>query len=119
APRSQARPAAGAAKTAPTRPAMRAGATPAPGRGANRATPPSTQPAVPTASSGSLVVDSRPTGASVYLDGRRVSTTRLTLETVKVGQYTIGLDIDGYKRWATTVRVTSGERSRVAASLER
>jgi protein O-GlcNAcase/histone acetyltransferase len=39
--------------------------------------------------------------------------------TLKPGQYTIGLDSEGYKRWATTVRVTSGERSRVAASLER
>jgi hypothetical protein len=55
----------------------------------------------------------------VYVDGRRVGATPLVLETLKPGQYTIGLDIEGYKRWATTVRVTSGERSRVAASLER
>jgi len=38
---------------------------------------------------------------------------------MKVGEYTIGLDLDGYKRWATTVKVTEEERSRVAASLER
>jgi hypothetical protein len=98
-------------------------ATPAPGRGAaNRAATPPAKAAAPTAAkpeSGSLVVESRPSGASVYLDGRRVGTTPLTLDTIKAGQYTIGLDIDGYKRWATSVRVTSGERSRVAASLER
>ena len=68
---------------------------------------------------GSLVVDSRPPGATVYLDGRRVGTTPLVLEAVKAAQYTVGLDIDGYKRWATTVKITAGERSRVAASLER
>jgi hypothetical protein len=55
----------------------------------------------------------------VFIDGRRVGTTPFVLETLKPGQYTIGLDIDGYKRWATTVKVTTGERSRVAASLER
>ena len=122
-PRTQARPPAAAAKPTPTRP----GATvtrgaPAAGRGANRAaTPPAkaAAPTVPKAESGSLVVESRPAGASVFLDGRRVGTTPLVLGTVKAGQYTIGLDIDGYKRWATSVRVTSGERSRVAASLER
>jgi hypothetical protein len=55
----------------------------------------------------------------VFIDGRMVGTTPLTLDTVKVGNYTIGLDIPGYQRWASTVKVTSGERSRVAASLER
>jgi serine/threonine protein kinase len=122
-PRAQTRPPAAAAKPTPTRPGTTATrATPAPGRGANRAaTPPAKAAAqtAPKAESGSLVVESRPSGASVFLDGRRVGTTPLVLDTVKAGQYTIGLDIDGYKRWATSVRVTSGERSRVAASLER
>jgi eukaryotic-like serine/threonine-protein kinase len=122
-PRAQARPPAAATKSTPTRPGAAATrATTAPGRGANRAaTPPAKAAAqtAPNAGSGSLVVESRPSGASVYVDGRRVGTTPLVLDTVKAGQYTIGLDIDGYKRWATSVRVTSGERSRVAASLER
>ena len=124
-PRAQARPPAAATKSPPTRPGTTATrATPAPGRGAaNRAATPPVKAAAPTTApkpeSGSLVVESRPSGASVYLDGRRVGTTPLTLSTVKAGQYTIGLDIDGYQRWATSVRVTSGERSRVAASLER
>jgi hypothetical protein len=124
-PRAQARPPAAATKSPPTRPGTTATrAAPAPGRGAaNRAATPPVKAAAPTTApkpeSGSLVVESRPSGASVYLDGRRVGTTPLTLSTVKAGQYTIGLDIDGYKRWATSVRVTSGERSRVAASLER
>ena len=122
-PRAQARPPAAAAKSTPTRPGAAATrATPAPGRGANRAATPPAKAAArrpPTLnrdrSSSSRVL----AGASVYVDGRRVGTTPLVLDTVKAGQYTIGLDIDGYKRWATSVRVTSGERSRVAASLER
>jgi serine/threonine protein kinase len=125
--------AAAAAKPAPntskaaaaaTKPAAAAAkGAPAPGRGANKAV--AATPAKPAVQapekppSGSLVVESRPPGASVFLDGRRVGTTPLTLDTVKVGNYTIGLDIPGYQRWASTVKVTSGERSRVAASLER
>jgi hypothetical protein len=114
------------AAATPTRPApgaTKSAASSAPGRGANKAAAvPATKAAAPTPekpAAGSLVVDSRPAGASVYVDGRLVGTTPFVLETLKAGQYTIGLDIEGYKRWATTVRVTSGERSRVAASLER
>jgi serine/threonine protein kinase len=112
-----------ASATKPSGTATKAAAAPAPGRGASKAvaaTPakPATPPPVKTAA-GSLVVDSRPAGAAVFLDGRRVGTTPLVLDTLKVGDYTIGLDITGYKRWASTVKVTSGERSRVAASLER
>jgi serine/threonine protein kinase len=114
-----AKPAANATKPA----AAATKAAPAPGRGANKAaaatpTKPADQaPAKPP--SGSLVVESRPPGASVFLDGRLVGTTPLTLDTLKIGNYTIGLDIPGYQRWASTVKITSGERSRVAASLER
>jgi hypothetical protein len=112
-----------ASATKPSGTATKAAAAPAPGRGASKAvaaTPakPATPPPVKPAA-GSLVVESRPAGAAVFLDGRRVGTTPLVLDTLKVGDYTIGLDITGYKRWASTVKVTSGERSRVAASLER
>jgi hypothetical protein len=115
------------AKSAPnakssTNAAAKAAPAPATGRGANK--PVAAAPAKPapqtTAKSetGTLVVASRPDGATIFLDGKRIGTTPLTLD-VKVGQYTVGLDIPGYKRWASTVKVTSGERSRLSASLER
>src|SRR5207244_7409381 len=68
---------------------------------------------------GSLVVDSRPAGANVFVDGRLIGTTPLVMETMSVGDHAIRLDREGYQRWATSVRIVSGERSRVAASLER
>jgi hypothetical protein len=55
----------------------------------------------------------------VFLDGKLIGTTPLVVSTVGVGEYAIRLDRDGYRRWATTVRIASGERSKVAASLER
>ena len=72
-----------------------------------------------TGTMGSLVVDSRPAGTSVFVDGRLVGTTPLVLETIAVGDHAVYLDRDGYRRWATSIRVLSGERSKVSASLER
>lgn len=104
-----------------TNAAAKAAPAPVPGRGANKpvaATPSKAVPQTPSkGETGTLVVESRPDGATIFLDGKRIGTTPLTLD-VKVGQYTVGLDIPGYKRWASTVKVTSGERSRLAASLE-
>ena len=68
---------------------------------------------------GLFVVDSRPAGANVFVDGRLIGTTPLVMETMSVGDHAIRLDREGYQRWATSVRIVSGERSRVAASLER
>jgi eukaryotic-like serine/threonine-protein kinase len=105
-----------------TNAAAKAAPTPAVGRGANKpvaVTPSKAAPQTPSmGETGTLVVESRPDGATIFLDGKRIGTTPLTLD-VKVGQYTVGIDIPGYKRWASTVKVTSGERSRLAASLER
>lgn len=121
--------AAPVAKIAPTpaKPAPNASkanaATASAGRGTNKSV--AAAPAKPAGqgspktSQGTLVVESRPSGATVFLDGRRVGTTPLTIDTLKTGQYTIGLDITGYKRWASSVKITSGDRSRVSASLER
>jgi eukaryotic-like serine/threonine-protein kinase len=114
-----AKPAANAKSS--TNAAAKAAPAPAAGRGANKpvaATPSKAVPQTPSkGETGTLVVESRPDGATIFLDGKRIGTTPLTLD-VKVGQYTVGLDIPGYKRWASTVKVTSGERSRLAASLE-
>jgi hypothetical protein len=55
----------------------------------------------------------------VFLDGRPVGTTPLVLTTAAPGEHAVHLDLDGYQRWATSVKIMSGERSRVAASLER
>jgi len=123
--RPQTRPPVSATKTTPSKPAApaRSGPAPAPSRGVNRSEVPPPKPIpqtpAPKPRTGSLAIDSRPAGAAVYVDGRRVGSTPLVLGTLKVGEYTIGLDLDGYKRWATTVKVSEEERSRVAASLER
>jgi serine/threonine protein kinase len=75
--------------------------------------PPSTRPF-----EGALLVESRPAGARVYVDGRLVGTTPMSVASIRVGSHVVRLELDGYRRWSDAVRVVAGERTRVAASLE-
>ena len=68
---------------------------------------------------GSLVVESLPPGASVYLDNKPVGRTPLTLNGVHAGEHVVRLERDGYRRWGRSIRVVTAERNRVTASLER
>jgi serine/threonine-protein kinase len=87
---------------APARPAPAAAPPPAAGRG-----------------TGLLVVESRPAGARVFINGRLVGTTPLELPAVPAGEQAVHLERDGYRRWASAVRIVPSERNRVAASLDR
>jgi serine/threonine protein kinase len=77
------------------------------------------QPRTPAATTGSLLVDSRPVGAEVTVDGRAVGVTPVTIEELAPGEHRVVLQIPGFNLWATTAQVTAGSRTRVAASLER
>jgi serine/threonine-protein kinase len=68
---------------------------------------------------GALVVDSRPTAANVFVDGKLVGTTPLLVDSVDPGTHVVRMERDGYGPWSTSVRVAPGERLRVSASLER
>jgi len=83
------------------------------------AKPAGSAPATAGASVGALFVDSRPAGASVFLDGLAVGITPLSLPQIAAGDHAIRLERDGYRRWSSSIRVAGGQRQRVAASLER
>ncbi|MGE3955262.1 MAG: PEGA domain-containing protein [Vicinamibacterales bacterium] len=72
----------------------------------------------PGAKAGSLMVDSRPAGARVFVDGRMVGTTPMLLDAVTAGDHSVRLELDGFTPWTSTARVTGGERTRVSGSLE-
>jgi hypothetical protein len=80
---------------------------------------PGSQSAPASSAFATLSVSSRPPGARVLIDGKAMGTTPLSLARVAVGNHSIQLEQDGYRRWTSSVRVTSGARNRVAASLER
>jgi hypothetical protein len=121
APRPATRPSPSAART-PERPAAEKPA-PSPARpkaASPRAAPPAAAPAAAAKPGpGSVVVESRPDAAIIILDGKIVGKTPLTIETLAAGHHTVSLDRPGYRRWVSSFQVTSGERTRVAASLER
>ena len=66
---------------------------------------------------GSLVVDSRPPGARVIVDGRAVGVTPLTIPALSAGTHTVRIERAGYAPVATTTRVEPGARARVAVTL--
>jgi serine/threonine protein kinase len=68
---------------------------------------------------GTLTIESRPPGAEVRLDGKVVGTTPTVIPQVGAGQHTVRIELAGYRLWTASVRVVTGERNRVTASLER
>jgi hypothetical protein len=69
------------------------------------------------ATTGSLAIDSRPSGAAVAINGKPSGTTPMTINDLAPGEYRIVMSMKGYRSLATTVRVVAGERARAAASL--
>lgn len=67
---------------------------------------------------GALVVDSRPAGATVTIDGRAAGVTPLMVSAIAPGSHTVRIERPGYRPVSTTVVVTAGQRARVAARLE-
>jgi PEGA domain len=87
-----------------------------------RATPPppatpAVSPAAPT--TGSLRVESQPTGARIFLDGEAIGHTPLVLTDVAPGEHQIGLDLDAtrYRRWSSSVIVTAGHEEKLLAVM--
>jgi hypothetical protein len=82
-----------------------------------RAARPADAPPPGDAASGSLVVETRPPGARVVVDGRDRGATPLTLSDVPAGTHAVRLERPGYQTISTTVRVDARTRARVAVSL--
>jgi hypothetical protein len=73
---------------------------------------------VAAATAAGLQVDSRPSGAQVWIDGQPAGVTPLLLPNVAAGTHTVRIELPGFQPWTTSVSVRAGERARVAASLE-
>ena len=66
---------------------------------------------------GSILAETRPPGAAVWLDQRLVGETPVSIPDVPAGAHRIEFRLDGYRTWTTTVEVAPATRARVAASL--
>ena len=68
---------------------------------------------------GAIYVDSRPQGARVFLDGKAVGTTPLTLPAVPIGSHVVRLELLDHRPWTASRQVTSGRTERITGSLDR
>ena len=67
---------------------------------------------------GALLVESRPPGARVVIDGREVGTTPTVVSGVAAGTRGLRIELDGYQPWETSVDVPASDQVRVGASLD-
>lgn len=74
-------------------------------------------PARPAVTTGSLAVESRPSGATVTVDGKPSGVTPVMIADLSPGEYRVTISLEGFRPVATTVRVVAGERARAAARL--
>ena len=71
----------------------------------------------PVPTTGTVIFESAPTNADVYLNGEYKGRTRLTLEDVEPGTYTVLIRKKGYDDWEGIVEVAAGKISDVSAIL--
>jgi len=70
------------------------------------------------AAAGAIAVDSRPRGAKVWIDGKAVGATPVSVPGFTPGTHSVRLELNGYKPLATRVTVKPGETARIAVTLE-
>ena len=73
----------------------------------------------PSSDSGVLVLDSRPMGATAFLDGRAVGRTPVMLPDVKAGDHSVRFELDQHRTWTASIKVVGGTANRVGGSLEK
>ena len=67
---------------------------------------------------GSLLVRSRPPGATVRVDGVAVGVTPMEVPDVAFGTHLVRIELPGYRPWVSEIDVSGTEQIRVGASLE-
>lgn len=72
----------------------------------------------PSATTGSVFVDSRPRGARVTIDGRDAGVTPVQIPEVTLGRHTVSFELAGYKGLSAEVVITPKTPARVSVSLE-
>ncbi|MDP6924569.1 MAG: PEGA domain-containing protein [Candidatus Scalindua sp.] len=66
---------------------------------------------------GSLIVNSKPSGSTIIFDGKESGTTPGSLEGLKTGGHQIELKKDGYKTWSESIEIYADKENKITAAL--
>lgn len=83
--------------------------------GPSSSNPTPDQPATPA--TGTLFVQSRPSGATVRLGNRLIGTTPLTLNNADVGTFSLSVEQEGFSDFRESIRIREGATTTVEARL--
>jgi len=67
----------------------------------------------------SVLFQSEPSGAQVFVNGELVGSTPLELNDVAVGSRAIRLVAQGYQPWSGVVRTVANQQTRISVNLDR
>jgi hypothetical protein len=67
---------------------------------------------------GSVIVNSKPSDAIVFLDEKEISTTPITITDLKPGTHKLDVSMDGYKHWSETINIINGKELSITAELQ-
>jgi len=67
---------------------------------------------------GSINIKSKPTNATMYLDGKRIGTTPATITDLMPGEYMLELKMDGYDVWGENINVETNIEEALTATLQ-
>ena len=76
-------------------------------------------PRVASGYRGTLIVTSKPRGASVFVNGKLKGQTPLVLRGQSAGSRAVRLDLDGYAAWSRGVQVVADQSTTIDARLSR
>ena len=67
---------------------------------------------------GSIMIDSEPTKAAIFLNDKEVGTTPETITCLNPAKYNVEVRLDGYEAWSKSVKVKIGKESVLKAELQ-
>ena len=68
---------------------------------------------------GTLLIESDPAGAAVFVNQESVGDTPVLLKDLRAGSHVVRLEYEGYQRWSSAATVSAVRQERVKAKLER
>ncbi len=66
---------------------------------------------------GSIVIESEPTNADIFIDGNNIDVTPVTIKKIKPGKYFIEVKLDGFETWSNEINVEAEKETCLTAEL--